>query len=162
MNEGPNESKRAQVNNACPGLQADSDEVETLFATLDRFGGFDAPSGEFSIAFLTKEEISRVHNQFMDDPTVTDVITFPGEPEYDMAGEICVCPEVAYEYTLANGGDFATELALYLAHGYLHLCGFDDIDDPDRVEMRAAEKVAITTLQSRNALPNFAFQPQAS
>ena len=162
MNESPNESKRAQVNNACPGLQVDSDEIETLFATLDRYGGFDAPSGELSIAFLAKSEISRIHEQFLGDPSATDVITFPGDAEYGMAGEICVCPEVAHEYASKNGGDFSTELALYLVHGYLHLCEFDDIEDGDRSEMRDAEKVALDTLEAKKALPRFAYDPEVS
>ncbi len=160
MKESPNESKRAQVNNACPSLHADSVEIEALFATLDRFGGFDAPSGELSIAFLSKAEISRVHQQFMDDPTPTDVITFPGDPEFNMAGEICVCPEIAYEYALANRIDFSKELSLYLAHGYLHLCGFDDIDDDQREEMRRAEATAMKTLSQRNRIPDFRYRPE--
>ncbi len=162
MNESPNESKRAQVSNGCPQLQAKPAEVERLFATLDRFGGFDAPTGELSIAFLSKEEISRVHDQFMQDPSITDVITFPGDPEDGIAGEICVCPEVAFEYAQAHTADFSKELALYLAHGYLHLCGFDDREDDVRSAMRKAESVAMSILEAQNAFPQFEFKPEGA
>lgn len=158
MNESPNESKRAQVSNGCPQLQASPLEIERLFTALDRFGGFDAPSGELSIAFLSKEEIARIHDQFMQDPSVTDVITFPGDPEEGIAGEICVCPEVAFDYSQAHETDFSQELALYLAHGYLHLCGFDDIEDDDRAAMRKAETIAMSTLKTQNAVPVFEFE----
>lgn len=155
MNESPNESKRAQVSNACPQLQASPAGIERLFIVLDRYGGFDAPSGELSIAFISKEEIARIHDQFMQDPSVTDVITFPGDPEDGIAGEICVCPQVALDYSRAHESDFSEELSLYLIHGYLHLCGFDDIEDEDRASMRKAETIAMTTLKTHDALPEF-------
>lgn len=155
MNESPNESRRAQVNNACPQLQANPTEIEHLFSILDRFGGFDAPSGELSIAFIPKEEIARIHNQFMQDPTVTDVITFPGDPDDGIAGEICICPEVALDYSQTHESNFSEELSLYIVHGYLHLCGFDDIEDEDRASMRKAEAIAMSTLKTHNALPAF-------
>lgn len=150
-----NESKRASINSLCPNLRFDDDEIEQLFLTLDRTGTFDAPTGELSIAFLPKDEIAQLHGDFMDDPTPTDVITFPGDPDCELAGEICVCPQVAQEFAAREGLAFAEELALYLIHGYLHLCGFDDIDDADRAEMRAAEQRALTTVRQANALPSF-------
>ncbi len=72
----------------------------------------------------------------MQDDSPTDVITFSGDPDDGTAGEICVCPEAAQSYAKENGKEFAAELTLYLAHGYLHLCGFDDIEDDDKIEMR--------------------------
>ena len=155
MNESPNEAKRAQVSNACPQLQASSAEIERLFIVLDQFGGFDAPSGELSIAFISKEEIVRIHDQFMQDPSVIDVITFPGDPEDGIAGEICVCPQVALDYSQGRESNFSEELSLYLVHGYLHLCGFDDIEDEERACMRKAESIAMSTLKTHNALPVF-------
>ncbi len=96
-----------------------------------------------------------MHKEFMNDPTPTDVITFQGEPEVDLAGEICVCPEIAQEYAAANDLDFSKELTLYLIHGYLHLAGFDDIEDRDRNEMRKAEEIAMELVEKNQALPKF-------
>ncbi len=157
MNERPNESKRAQINNLCPGHVAPESEVERLFATLDRFGGFDAPVGSLSIAFVSKIEIARIHQQFMQDDSPTDVITFPGDRDEGLAGEICVCPEIALDYARKNQLPFNQELSLYLAHGYLHLCGFNDQDETQRASMRDAEALAIETLVRHDALPNFTF-----
>lgn len=155
MNESPNESKRALVNNLCPGLTVDENEIERMFAVLDEQGGFESPSGELSIALVSKREISRIHGQFMQDVSPTDVITFPGDSDEGLAGEICVCPEVARDYALQNSEDFSHELALYLAHGYLHLCGFNDTEESERTEMRRAESVAMKTLLAHKAIPRF-------
>ena len=155
MNESRNESKRAQVANHVKDLSLQERQIENLFRTLDSDGSFDPPAGGLSIAFVSKEEISQIHDQFMDDPSPTDVITFPGDPEENIAGEICVCPQVAYEYASENSGDFSKELSLYLIHGYLHLCGFDDIDESDRAEMRQAESQAMAILENAQAIANF-------
>lgn len=161
MNENPNRSKRARVNNLCPELDYAEAEVEDLIATLDRECGFDAPAGELSIAFVPLDEISRLHEDYMNDPTPTDVITFPGEPDLELAGEICACPQIALEYANGKDLDFATELTLYLIHGYLHLCGFDDQTEETRSEMREAEQSAMKTARLRNRVPRFAFNSVA-
>ena len=162
MTSEPNDSKRAPINNLCPQLECDEAEVARLIEILDTYGSFDAPSGELSIAFVSKEEIARLHEDFMQDPSPTDVITFPGDPSLELAGELCVCPEVAHEYATLNGLDFAEELSLYLAHGYLHLCGFDDLNAADRPAMRTAEAQAMQLLKERQAIPSFRFRPSGA
>ncbi len=37
------------------------------------------------------------------------------------------------------GADAGEEVILYLVHGLLHLCGYDDLDDEQVVEMRRRE-----------------------
>ncbi|MFT3869976.1 MAG: hypothetical protein QM715_16120 [Nibricoccus sp.] len=43
-----------------------------------------------SIAFLTDKALARIHADFLDDPTTTDVITFEGNAQLGSGGEICV------------------------------------------------------------------------
>lgn len=155
MKRKPNESKRALVNNLCPELTCDEEEIEQLIRVLDRDGAFDAPGGELSIAFIDKEEIARLHGSFMSDPSPTDVITFAGDPDMDQAGEVCVCPHVALEYAERERLNFSEELSLYVIHGYLHLCGFDDIEEEDRLDMRQAEQTALKVARAADALPTF-------
>jgi len=40
----------------------------------------------------------------------------------------------------------ARELALYVVHGALHLCGFDDHDPEQRAAMRLAERAVMSSL----------------
>jgi probable rRNA maturation factor len=44
------------------------------------------------------------------------------------------------------------ELALYVIHGFLHLCGYDDHDDDDRRAMRQRERHYLSLL----SLPDIA------
>ena len=51
--------------------------------------------------------------------------------------------------------NFATELTLYVVHGWLHLSGYDDLRPAKKRRMRAAEKRAMTLLEKAQAIPAF-------
>lgn len=155
MTAPQNAPARVQVNSLCPALEYEESEIERLIHTLDKAGAFDAPPGELSIAFVERDYIAQLHDQFMGDPSATDVITFPADPDLDQAGEIIVCPQVAQAFAKKENLNFSDELSLYLVHGYLHLCGFDDIDDSDRSLMRRAEQQALEIVRKAKALPTF-------
>lgn len=100
-----------------------------------------------SIAFVTDRALARLHARFFGDPSPTDVITFDLSDEIEgPAGEVCVSAECARKRSRARGVEFERELLLYVVHGVLHLCGFDDRTAADRTRMRAAELVVMRTL----------------
>lgn len=99
--------------------------------------------------------MGELHERFLNDSSPTDVITFDGDAESHSAGEICVCPDIAAEYAADNQLDFSAELALYIMHGYLHLCGLDDTDSAKRKRMREAEQVALKTAGEAGSIPAF-------
>ena len=76
--------------------------------------------------------MARVHGDFMDDPTETDVITFP-------YGEILVCPAVARDRAASYGLEVEQEVLLYALHGLLHLVGYDDTTPKSAKEMARAQ-----------------------
>ncbi len=103
---------------------------------------------EVAVYFVSTEEIIRLHHEFFNDPSPTDCISFPLDQEeegggYHILGEIFICPKTAVDYVLKSGEgineECYRELTLYLIHGLLHLIGYDDIEQEDRLEMRAAE-----------------------
>ena len=111
--------------------------------------------GSLSIAFLEGEHHSRLHGEFLQDFRPTDVITFPSDPEEDLAGEICVSVDQAIVESPKHGLSFEKELSLYLIHGWLHLVGFNDLEDLDRKVMRQEEKRTMTLVENRDAFPDF-------
>jgi len=102
---------------------------------------------EIHIVLVDRATIARVHGQFMDDPTETDVITFP-------YGEILVCPAVAHDraHELKLMPD--DEVLLYGLHGLLHLAGYDDTTPRLAKAMAAAQESLLrkvgTRLRSRS------------
>jgi probable rRNA maturation factor len=120
------------------------------------------PPGELSLVFLTDEALARLHGDFLDDPTTTDVITFEGHLEAGLAGEICVSVDTAATYAKKHRRDFATELTLYLVHGWLHLAGYDDLQPALKRVMRRAENRALKLLQANGAMPEFSLRPAST
>ena len=119
------------------------------------------PPGELSLAFLTDAALARIHADFLDDPSTTDVITFEGNAALESAGEICVSPDTAAAFAATHNRNFSEELTLYIVHGWLHLAGYDDLKPAKKRRMRAAETRAMDLLRAHKAVPAFALRTSA-
>jgi len=88
---------------------------------------------EVEITLLGEAAIARVHGEFLQDPPPTDVITFEH-------GEILIGVPIA----AANAKKFRHpadhEVALCAIHGLLHLLGYDDLTEKERVIMHARQE----------------------
>lgn len=83
---------------------------------------------EIEITLVDDADIARVHGDFLDDPTPTDVITFHH-------GEILISADTAERQAKEHGQSFEHEVALYLVHGLMHLAGWEDHEDEEAREM---------------------------
>jgi probable rRNA maturation factor len=54
--------------------------------------------------------------------------------------------EIARDQAERRGHDVQAELALYVIHGLLHLCGYDDHSDEEAGRMRARERHYLAAL----------------
>lgn len=154
------------------GFSVGEEEVAAVVSCLRERAPWAFPAGTLSVAFLGDDEICRMHEEFLSDPTKTDVITFPGDEVFSapreraaaddgdsgdddgaFAGEICVCVDQALRMADELKTTPADELLLYLVHGWLHLAGLDDIEEADRKAMRAAEALALDLLRAQNLAP---------
>lgn len=138
--------------------------ISVLEANASRIGlrPAEIPQGEMSLVFLTDSALAKLHGDFLDEPTTTDVITFEGDSLAGTAGEICVSADTAAAYAKSNGHDFSTELTLYVVHGWLHLAGHDDLAPKKKRVMRQAEARAMHVLQHAGAIPEFKFSVSRS
>jgi probable rRNA maturation factor len=69
-----------------------------------------------------------------------------------LEGELVVGTEVARAHAAQRGHDVGHELVLYVIHGLLHLCGYDDTIATAERRMRARERHYLRAL----GLPNIA------
>ena len=83
---------------------------------------------EISVVLVSDRRISAIHQQFMGIAGATDVITF-------QHGEIVVSVETAFRQAIEYESDLLHELRLYIAHGLLHLAGYDDHSEDGFREM---------------------------
>lgn len=140
-----------KVHNATQTFAVNTAKLSRLFRLLDKWPLEKIPDGELSIALLDDREICRLHAHFLNDPSPTDVITFPTDPGdnapgWAFAGEICVCLPQAQREAPRHNNTIGSELLLYLVHGWLHLAGHDDLEDGACARMRTAEQAALDFL----------------
>src|SRR5262245_61667962 len=95
---------------------------------------------EISLAFVDNVTIHRLNKQYLDHDEPTDVLSFPLGRGQRLAGELVIGAEVALAQASERRHDVEAELALYVIHGLLHLCGFDDHDAEDAADLRERER----------------------
>ena len=106
----------------------------------------EAPEGVLTVVFVSDAALAELHGRFLDDSSVTDVMAFDLSGEEGAEFEVYVSVDRAREVASERGVDVQRELALYVVHGTLHLCGYDDHEDSDRARMRVAEGVVMDAL----------------
>lgn len=124
---------------------------------------------EISIAVIDNDEIHDLNRRFLEHDYATDVLSFlldceGGEPSAantpaplgrgkTISGEVIVSAEMAADRAEEFGWPAEHELLLYLVHGLLHLCGYDDHTDAERAMMRQREQDVLKIWQiiPRNA-----------
>src|SRR5262245_35871929 len=111
---------------------------EVVRVVLDGEGVGEA---EISLAFVDNPTIHRLNKQFLQHDEPTDVLSFPlSESSKKLSGELVLGAEVALARAAEMGHDVQAELALYVIHGLLHLCGHDDHDEARARRMREREQ----------------------
>jgi probable rRNA maturation factor len=107
--------------------------VELARATLLGEGLRDV---ELSVSFVDEAEIEDLHVRYMHEAGPTDVLSFPLDDDevngVRVLGDVVIAPSVAARN---NPADPQAELRLLLAHGILHLLGYDHEADAEKAEM---------------------------
>ena len=88
------------------------------------------------ISIIDDKKIAKVHSEFMDDPSPTDVITF----DY---GEILVSAETALSNSEELQVSLENEVLLYIIHGMLHLGGYLDGSRAEFKEMKSLQEMIL-------------------
>ncbi|HEX8324252.1 MAG TPA: rRNA maturation RNase YbeY [Tepidisphaeraceae bacterium] len=101
-----------------------------------------AAPAQVSIALVGDTKMAALHEQFLNIPGPTDVLTF--ELDHDArgrctSGEIVVCVPYAVREARRRRIDARREVLLYALHGLLHLSGYDDRTAADHKRMHRAE-----------------------
>jgi probable rRNA maturation factor len=124
---------------------AKTPEIQRAVRAALAHGG--RPGMAIDVVIVDQEQMRRLHESALGDPTPTDVIAFDlrgggGGPD----GELYVSAEQARLVARRRGLDPRRELLLYAIHGALHLCGHDDREPLERRRMRSAERAVFALL----------------
>jgi len=108
---------------------------------------------EVAIVFIDERRMADYNGRFMGRSGPTDVLSFPvttavaGVPPRPAGpgvplplGDVFIAPSVVRRNAAEHGVAFDDELALMVAHGLLHLLGWDHQTDAEAVAMEAEER----------------------
>ena len=95
-------------------------------------------TASINIIFLDDNEIRKMNNKFLRHDYPTDVISFNFD-EDELAGEIYIGAETAKRQANEYNVSLTNEIKRLSVHGALHLIGYDDASDEERLKMRELE-----------------------
>ncbi len=100
--------------------------------------------GELAFVFCSDEKVLEVNQNFLEHDYYTDIITFDYCEGEIVSGDVFISVERVQENALAHGVDYNTELLRVLAHGVLHLIGFQDKEEKNKIEMTRNEDLCMS------------------
>ncbi|WP_437226700.1 rRNA maturation RNase YbeY [Planctomicrobium sp. SH661] len=126
----------------------------------------EVAAAEIEIALLDDAAIHVVNREHLEHDYPTDVISFlysstPGVSAASselrgsgcaIEGEVLVSTQTALRMSTEAGWSTEAEVMLYIIHGLLHLCGYDDLTAEEQTLMRARERAV---LQIWNLTPHY-------
>ena len=117
-------------------------------------------SAEIVVALVTDDAIHEVNREHLQHDYATDVISFlyeetTIEPVQELNdqqrgaglhldGEIVLSIETAIREAKEYGWAPEHEVQLYIIHGLLHLCGYDDLSEDEQTIMREQERKTLS------------------
>lgn len=122
---------------------------------------------ELSVVLTDNEEIRQVNKEFRDMDRPTDVLSFPtveyAKPgDFDgleelldcfhpetgelLLGDIMISVERAKEQAAEYGHSLERELAFLTVHSVLHLCGYDHMEEGERLAMEDRQRLILDKL----------------
>jgi probable rRNA maturation factor len=134
-----------------PHLAVDARQLHDVVLRVLQEEQIDA--AQISLVLVDDATIHRLNREFLGHDYPTDVISFaldqspPGALPRCLEGELVVSTETAVRLAATHGWSPQAELLLYVVHGLLHLCGYDDLSDEARPIMRARERQVLAAWQ---------------
>jgi len=111
-------SLKLLIDNVCDNIQLEAESINVIF--------------------ISDDMLKKMHEEYLNDPTLTDVITFDLGDEH-IEGELYISLDRAKEQAAIYQVPYFTEITRLIIHGILHLKGYDDISEDDRKKMKEIE-----------------------
>lgn len=107
------------------------------------FAGENIVAYELNIITVSDDKIHKLNKEYLNHDYATDVITFTLDDE-PLTGEIYISAETAMNQATDYKVSLQNEILRLVAHGCLHLAGYNDITDEERENMHLLENKYIS------------------
>lgn len=112
--------------------------IKSLVARI--FAEEDVVFKTVSYVFCNDEFLLKLNQQYLNHDTLTDILTFTlSGSSLPIVSEIYISVERVQENAADLKIEFSKELHRVMIHGVLHLCGYSDVSDSEKSEMRRKE-----------------------
>lgn len=145
------------VSDEHPSSGVDPEHLRSLAEAVLSAEGFP-PEAEVSITLVDDDEMASWNSRALGQSGPTDVLSFPVEnfrpgsvpsfvPEGPplLVGDVVIAPDYIRRQAGELGMTVDDEMALMVAHGILHLLGYDHQDDVDAELMEDRERVILAS-----------------
>ncbi len=137
--------------------------IYKLIKTANKYSKFNQRRIQFDISFVDKEQIRLLNREQRNIDKATDVLSFPTlnlkplmkinikdykddidqQTKHLMLGDVIICDSVAKKNASEYGHSYERELCYLIVHGFLHLIGYDHMQEDDKKVMRALEEAIL-------------------
>jgi probable rRNA maturation factor len=100
--------------------------------------------GSLNYVFCSDKFLGKLNKQFLNHSTFTDILTFNYSEQNLIQGEIYISIPRVKENAKKYNQPFQTELRRVLAHGILHLLGYNDKNTGEKAQMRIKEEACLS------------------
>lgn len=100
-----------------------------------------------NIIFCSDTYLHQLNIQYLNHNTLTDVITFPYNTPPIIEGDIFISIDRVKENALSFSSSATQELYRVIIHGVLHLCGYGDKTEEEKIKMTQKENEALLLLK---------------
>jgi probable rRNA maturation factor len=95
--------------------------------------------GEVTVLLTTDDGIRGLNRRFRKKNKATDVLSFPAETGFGLAGDLAISVDTAARQASEQGHGLGVELRVLMLHGLLHLAGMDHEMDDGAMAKREAK-----------------------
>jgi rRNA maturation RNase YbeY len=103
--------------------------------------------GDINYIFTSEEKILAINKSYLNHNYLTDIITFPYSIGKIISSDIYICIPVVKINAQNYQQKFSDELNRVIAHGVLHLIGYNDSTKAEEKVMRKAEDESLLVLK---------------
>jgi len=121
-------------------IQEVAEEIELLTNVVDwTCHQNNLQPDSIDIILVDDDTLREMHKIYLDDDSVTDVMTFNLADDKSIEGEIYISVPRATAQSTEYGVTLVQELVRLIIHGCLHLAGYDDQTEDNLKEMKDIE-----------------------